>query len=76
MTGRFSKSKQRLEQINQYSGSRTRAVGAEKFDESHRRLTIYVEWPLYERLQEERLQGHSQTRTINEALKRFWSLKA
>ena len=76
MLNRFLKSRQRLEQINQQSRQRERAVGAEKFDESHRRITIYLEWPLYERLQEERLQGNSQTRTINEALKRFWSLKA
>lgn len=76
MTNRFLKSRQRLAQINQRSGQRERVVGAEKFDESHRRITIYLEWPLYERLQEERLQGNSQTRTINEALKRFWSLKA
>ena len=76
MLNRFLKSRQRLEQINQQSRQRERAVGAEKFDESHRRITIYLEWSLYERLQEERLQGNSQTRTINEALKRFWSLKA
>lgn len=76
MTNRFSKSRQRLEQINQLSGQRERVVGAEKFDESHRRITIYLEWPLYERLQEERLQGNSQTRTINKALKKFWQIKA
>lgn len=68
-------SKRCLEKINQQSEGAIRVLGAGRFEESHRRVTIYLEWAMYERLQEERLQGQSQTRIINDALRQFWHCK-
>ena len=66
-------SKQRLERINSQSVQvDQRKIPRGKFEESHRRITIYLEWDLYDKLQEMRLKGMSQTQVINNALRRFW----
>ena len=66
-------SKQKLERINsQEVQVDQRKIPRGKFEESHRRITIYLEWDLYDKLQEMRLKGMSQTQVINNALRRFW----
>ena len=66
-------SKQKLERINSQSVQvDQRRVPRGKFEESHRRITIYLEWDLYDKLQEMRLKGMSQTQVINNALRCFW----
>ena len=66
-------SKQKLERINSQSLQvDQRKIPRGKFEESHRRITIYLEWDLYDKLQEMRLKGMSQTQVINNALRRFW----
>ena len=66
-------SKQKLERINSQSTSvDQRKVPRGKFEESHRRITIYLEWDMYDKLQEMRLNGMSQTQVINNALRYFW----
>ena len=66
-------SKQRLERINSQSVQvDQRKMPRGKFEESHRRITIYLEWDLYDKLQEMRLKGMSQTQVINNALRCFW----
>ena len=66
-------SKQKLERINSQSVQvDQRKIPRGKFEESHRRITIYLEWDLYDKLQEMRLKGMSQTQVINNALRRFW----
>ena len=66
-------SKQKLERINSQSVQvDQRKIPRGKFEESHRRITIYLEWGLYDKLQEMRLKGMSQTQVINNALRRFW----
>ena len=66
-------SKQKLERINsQLVQVDQRKIPRGKFEESHRRITIYLEWDLYDKLQEMRLKGMSQTQVINDALRCFW----
>ena len=66
-------SKQKLERINsQEVQVDQRKIPRGKFEESHRRITIYLEWDLYDKLQEMRLKGMSQTQVINNALRCFW----
>ena len=66
-------SKQNLERINSQSVQvDQRKIPRGKFEESHRRITIYLEWDLYDKLQEMRLKGMSQTQVINNALRCFW----
>ena len=66
-------SKQKLERINSQSLQvDQRKIPRGKFEESHRRITIYLEWDLYDKLQEMRLKGMSQTQVINNALRCFW----
>ena len=66
-------SKQKLERINsQLVQVDQRKIPRGKFEESHRRITIYLEWDLYDKLQEMRLKGMSQTQVINNALRCFW----
>ena len=66
-------SKQKLERINsQATQVDQRRVPRGKFEERHRRITIYLEWDLYDKLQERRIEGISQTRVINDALRCFW----
>ena len=66
-------SKQKLERINSQAAQvDQRRVPRGKFEESHRRITIYLEWDLYDKLQERRIEGISQTRVINDALRCFW----
>ena len=66
-------SKQKLERINSQSVQvDQRKIPRGKFEESHRRITIYLEWDLYDKLQEMRLKGMSQTQVINNALRCFW----
>ena len=66
-------SKQKLERINSQSTPvDQRKVPRGKFEESHRRITIYLEWDMYDKLQEMRLNGMSQTQVINNALRYFW----
>ena len=66
-------SKQKLERINSQAVQvDQRRVPRGKFEERHRRITIYLEWDLYDKLQERRIEGISQTRVINDALRRFW----
>ena len=66
-------SKQKLERINSQSVQvDQRRVPRGKFEERHRRITIYLEWDLYDKLQERRIEGISQTRVINDALRCFW----
>jgi len=65
-------SKQKLERINSQSVPvNSRKVPLGKFEESHRRITIYLEWDMYDKLQEMRLNGMSQTQVINNALRCF-----
>ena len=66
-------SKQKLERINSQAVQvDQRKIPRGKFEESHRRITIYLEWDLYDKLQEMRLKGMSQTQVINNALRCFW----
>ena len=66
-------SKQKLERINSQAVQvDQRRVPRGKFEERHRRITIYLEWDLYDKLQERRIEGISQTRVINDALRCFW----
>lgn len=66
-------SKKKLEQINApKSQGVQRNLPRSKFEESHRRITIYLEWDLYDKLQEMRVTGVSQTQVINNALRCFW----
>ena len=66
-------SKQKLERINSQSVQvDQRKIPRGKFEESHRRITIYLEWDLYDKLQEMRSKGMSQTQVINNALRCFW----
>ena len=66
-------SKQKLERINSQSLQvDQRKIPRGKFEESHWRITIYLEWDLYDKLQEMRLKGMSQTQVINNALRCFW----
>ena len=70
-------SKQKLERINSQSTPvDQRTVPRGKFEESHRRITIYLEWDMYDKLQEMRLNGMSQTQVINNALRYFWQKRA
>ena len=66
-------SKQKLERINSQAVQVDQLrVPRGKFEERHRRITIYLEWGLYDKLQELRIEGISQTRVINDALRCFW----
>jgi len=66
-------SKQKLDRINSQSTPvDQRKAPRGKFEESHRRITIYLEWDMYDKLQEMRLNGMSQTQVINNALRYFW----
>ena len=66
-------SKQKLDRINSQSTPvDQRKAPRGKFEESHRRITIYLEWDMYDKLQEMRLNGMSQTQVINNALRHFW----
>ena len=70
-------SKQKLDRINSQSTPvDQRKVPRGKFEESHRRITIYLEWDMYDKLQEMRLNGMSQTQVINNALRYFWQKRA
>ena len=70
-------SKQKLERINSQSTPvDQRKAPRGKFEESHRRITIYLEWDMYDKLQEMRLNGMSQTQVINNALRYFWQKRA
>lgn len=66
-------SKLKLDKINQ-----SHAVPAEevlpqgKFEDRHKRITIYLEREVYDQLQIMRSRGFSQTRVINNALRLFW----
>lgn len=70
-------SKQKLDRINSQSTPvDQRKAPRGKFEESHRRITIYLEWDMYDKLQEMRLNGMSQTQVINNALRYFWQKRA
>lgn len=67
-------SKQKIEAINS-SGSSSLDLGRvlrPTFEERHKRLTIYLEHDVYKCLLERRSYGSSQTKMINEALRRYF----
>lgn len=71
---RLWESKLKLSRINQQqSATDDGTLPKGKFEDRHRRITIYLERDVYDRLQVVRGQGHSQTRVINSALRQFWS---
>lgn len=66
-------SKQKLDQINQFTVIPAESTLASvKFEDRHKRITIYLERDVYEQLQIMRSRGYSQTRVINKALRLFW----
>lgn len=66
-------SKLKLDKINQsHLTAIESAVNKGKFEDRHKRITIYLEREIYEQLQILRSRGYSQTRIINNALKLFW----
>lgn len=63
--------KRRLEAINNKE-SNTRIVGG-TFEDRHKRVTLYLELPLFEEIQELRLEGKisNMTRFVNTALRYY-----
>lgn len=64
-------SKQKIQAINS-SGSGLDRILRPTFEERHKRLTIYLEHDMYKCLQEQREHGSTQTKMINEALRRYF----
>ncbi|SDE94215.1 hypothetical protein SPACI_050780 [Sporomusa acidovorans DSM 3132] len=66
-------SKQKLDQINQFTVIPAEStLSSVKFEDRHKRITIYLERDVYVQLQIMRSRGYSQTRVINNALRLFW----
>lgn len=64
---RLRASKLKLDEINANSSKIPEIM--EKFEDRYRRITIYLENEIYDKVQEKRRQGISQTALINAALK-------
>lgn len=70
---RLWESKLKLDKINQLHGMYEEEVLPKgKFEDRHKRITIYLEREIYEQLQIMRSRGYSQTRIINNALRLFF----
>lgn len=66
-------SKQKLNKINQPQLlPNNEAPARGRFEDRHKRITIYLEREIYEQLQVMRSRGYSQTKVINNALKLCW----
>lgn len=66
-------SKQKLDQINHphIRATEETALGG-RFEDRHKRITIYLEREVYDQLQSLRGRGYSQTRVVNAALRLLW----
>ncbi len=65
-------SKLKMDRINQLNGAETEDLPKGRFEDRHKRITIYLERDIYENLQIMRSRGFSQTRLINKALLLLW----
>lgn len=60
-------SKQKMERLNRSVETETKM----RYEDRHRRITIYLEQEIYDKLQVLRKQGLTQTAVINAALEEF-----
>ena len=60
-------SKQKMERLNRRVESEAKA----RYEDRHKRITIYLEQEIYDKLQVLRKQGFTQTAVINAALEEF-----